>query len=105
MAGDGSPADDAEPATRTAPPSYGSTPAMHSKRVVLPEPFGPISPSTSPARTSNDTSSNATTRPYRLERCLTSTRLRAGVDILGSNKKSLNLAILAPLLPETVTTY
>ena len=31
------------------PPSSGSTPPRHSNSVVLPEPFGPIRPSTSPA--------------------------------------------------------
>ena len=35
-------------------------PSTHSIVVVLPAPFGPISPKISPSRTSNDTSSTAT---------------------------------------------
>ena len=46
------------------PASLGSTPATHSNSVVLPAPFGPISPSTSPGRTDSDTSDNAVKRPY-----------------------------------------
>jgi len=48
----------------------GSTPPKHSNSVVLPDPFGPIRPSTSPGRTLNDTSLNAVSRPYRLVRLL-----------------------------------
>src|SRR5262245_36586449 len=39
---------------------------MVSKRVVLPEPFGPIRPRISPCRTSNETSVRACWSPYHL---------------------------------------
>src|SRR5436305_9406727 len=52
------------PPKRMSPASYGSMPAMHSNSVVFPDPFGPISPSTSPWRIDNDTSATAVRRPY-----------------------------------------
>ena len=52
------------PSTVIDPVSHGSTPAMHSNSVVLPAPFGPISPSTSPGRTESETSESAINRPY-----------------------------------------
>jgi hypothetical protein len=61
------------PSTLTAPESAGSTPATHSKSVVLPEPFGPIRPRTSPGYTENDTPDRAVNRPYRLVRSRTVT--------------------------------
>ena len=49
---------------RIVPASNGSTPATHSNSVVFPDPFGPISPSTSPWRIDSDTSATAVSRPY-----------------------------------------
>jgi hypothetical protein len=46
-----------------APRSGLRNPSTHSIVVVLPAPFGPISPKISPSRTSNEISSTATTRP------------------------------------------
>src|SRR5713226_9304970 len=64
----------------------GSTPATHSKSVVLPDPFGPMSPRISPRRTVNPTSLRAVSRPYVFQRPLTVT-------------KSTNLTGALPLLP------
>src|SRR6185437_15396497 len=60
------------PSTRTAPPSGWRRPVTHSTVVVLPAPFGPRMPKTSPASTVNETSSTATLAPYSLRRPLTS---------------------------------
>jgi hypothetical protein len=46
-----------------APPSGDRSPSTHSIVVVLPAPFGPISPKISPWRTSNDTSATAVVLP------------------------------------------
>src|SRR6267142_342279 len=48
------------------PRSGTRNPSTHSSVVVLPAPFGPISPKISPSLTSNDTSSTATVLPYVL---------------------------------------
>jgi hypothetical protein len=45
------------------PLSGDRSPSTHSSVVVLPAPFGPISPKISPSPTSNDTSSTATVGP------------------------------------------
>ena len=45
------------------PRSGARSPSTHSSVVVLPAPFGPISPKISPSWTSNETSSTATVRP------------------------------------------
>jgi len=45
--------------TRTLPEFGCKIPAMHFSRVLLPEPFWPITPNTSPSRTSNVTSLTA----------------------------------------------
>ena len=50
------------------PPLTGTKPVTASMSVVLPAPFGPIRPTTSPGRTSIDTSSTATTEPKRTVR-------------------------------------
>ena len=50
------------------PPLTGTKPVTASMRVVFPAPFGPIRPTTSPGRTSIDTSSTATTEPKRTVR-------------------------------------
>src|SRR6478752_3173675 len=52
--------------TLIVPRSGRRSPSTHSIVVVLPAPFGPISPKISSRWTSNDTSSTATSRPYRL---------------------------------------
>src|SRR5215471_12172130 len=61
------------PSRTISPESYGSTPARHSKSVVLPAPFGPMSPSTSPERIDSDTSDSAVRRPYAFVRRSTTT--------------------------------
>jgi len=56
----------------TADPEVGSisVPSIRTV-VVLPAPFGPRNPNTSPYPTSNETSSTATRSPKRLVRCST----------------------------------
>jgi hypothetical protein len=44
----------------------GSAPEMQLNSVVLPEPFGPISPRISPSRTSKETPLSAVNPPKRL---------------------------------------
>src|SRR5262245_35420203 len=61
--------------TETVPVSEGSTPARHSNSVVLPAPFGPMRPRTSPARIDSETSDSAVRRSYDFVRCSTSTRV------------------------------
>ena len=53
------------PSTRTRPWSGRRTPEITSKSVVLPAPFGPISPQTSLGWADNDTLSRARTEPKR----------------------------------------
>ena len=59
------------PLNRTEPPEGASAPEMQLKAVVLPEPFGPMSPRISPSRTSNDTRLSAVKSPKRLVSCVT----------------------------------
>ena len=59
------------PLNRTEPPEGASAPEMQLKAVVLPEPFGPMSPRISPSRTSNDTRLSAVKSPKRLVRWMT----------------------------------
>ena len=47
----------------TLAPGAASNPATHSNSVVLPAPFGPISPRISPGQIENATSCRARTRP------------------------------------------
>src|SRR5260221_6512585 len=54
------------PRKRTEPASGLSAPAMRLKVVLLPEPFGPIRPSSSPSATSNETPPTAVKPPNRL---------------------------------------
>src|SRR5690606_33415559 len=54
------------PASVRRPAVGRSVPAIRLNRVVLPAPFGPISPVTVPAPTANETSSTARTPPKRL---------------------------------------
>src|SRR5215471_2982787 len=53
------------PAKRTSPAPGASSPEMRPNRLVLPAPFGPTIPTTSPGPTANDRSSAMTTRPNR----------------------------------------
>src|SRR6266576_741254 len=55
----------ARPAKRTSPASGARSPEMRPNRLVLPAPFGPTIPTTSPGPTANDRSSAMTTRPNR----------------------------------------
>ena len=48
---------------RNGPRSGRRTPSTHSIVVVLPAPFGPINPKTSPSLTSNETSETAAVAP------------------------------------------
>src|SRR5262245_52540993 len=61
-----------------APPSLGKTPARHSKSVVLPAPFGPIKPRTSPRRTLKLTFCSTARAPNFFERPLTVNRFIMG---------------------------
>src|SRR5262249_26747589 len=53
------------PAKRTSPAPGARSPEMRPNRLVLPAPFGPTIPTTSPGPTANDRSSAMTTRPNR----------------------------------------
>src|SRR5215471_146253 len=53
------------PANRISPAPGARSPEMRPKRLVLPAPFGPTIPTTSPAPTASDRSSAMTTRPNR----------------------------------------
>src|ERR1700761_2507121 len=64
-------ADDSRPVTtrppkRISPAPGARSPEMRPNRLVLPAPFGPTSPTESPAPTLNERSSAMTTRPNRL---------------------------------------
>src|ERR1700735_2409707 len=74
--------------------------------VLLPEPFGPSSPTTSPSATENDTSRTARRGPYHLTRFCTSTTgaLIEGLSDIRSGSSSHTSAIACcapahPLLP------
>src|SRR5580704_11376917 len=67
----------ARPSKRTEPCSFCSVPQIQLTRVLLPEPFGPISPSRSPFATDNEIFSSATKPPKRLPRLSISRRLAA----------------------------
>src|SRR5262245_17543485 len=54
------------PSKRMVPPLTGSTPDTQLMSVVLPEPFGPMSPKRSPARTDRVTPFSAVKPPKRL---------------------------------------
>src|SRR5215469_2593041 len=53
------------PAKRTSPAPGARSPEMRPNRLVLPAPFGPTIPTTSPGPTASDRSSAMTTRPNR----------------------------------------
>src|ERR1700752_4979254 len=53
------------PAKRTSPAPGARSPEMRPNRLVLPAPFGPTIPTTSPEPTASDRSSAMTTRPNR----------------------------------------
>ena len=70
----------ARPKTLAAPSCTCRLPRRRLMAVVLPAPFGPSTPSTSPRRTSRSRSSNASTGPYR---CVTRERLaRVGLCVV-----------------------
>ncbi len=54
------------PSYSTVPPSACRAPLSMPTKVLLPAPLGPMTPSTSPRRTSRSTSDTATTSPNRL---------------------------------------
>src|SRR5204863_258663 len=56
------------PARRTVPASKASWPLIRLKHVVFPAPFGPMSATSSPAATANDTSRTACTPPNAFAR-------------------------------------
>src|SRR5262249_53411388 len=70
----------------SAPPSLGKTPARHSKSVVLPAPFGPIKPRTSPRRTLKLTSRSTARSPNFLERPLTVSRFIMGRSVTAGSR-------------------
>ena len=51
------------PLTKAAPPSGGRMPSSISTVVVLPAPFGPRMPNTSPGATENETPATASRSP------------------------------------------
>src|SRR5258707_7563809 len=53
------------PAREISPEPGDRSPEMRPNRLVLPAPFGPTIPTTSPGPTANDRSSAMTTRPNR----------------------------------------
>src|SRR6516162_6895195 len=57
------------PAKRTSPAPGARSPEMRPNRLVLPAPFGPTIPTTSPGPTASDRSSAMTTRPNRFVTC------------------------------------
>src|SRR2546429_71276 len=57
---------------RAAPPSGGRRVARIRKRVLLPPPFGPRKPNSSPRATVNDTPASASRAPKRRRRSMTS---------------------------------
>src|SRR5580692_10505837 len=79
------------PANRICPPSGARSPEMRPNRLVLPAPFGPTIPTTSPGPTAKDKSSAITTRPNRFVTCSSSSsglvissrvgRLQVGGDL------------------------
>src|SRR5580698_214397 len=70
------------PSKRTEPCSFCRVPQMQLTSVLLPEPFGPISPSRSPFATESEIFSSATKPPKRLPRLLISRRLAAAGSVL-----------------------
>src|SRR6516165_6481008 len=60
------------PSTVIVPRSYSSSRLMQRNKVVLPEPLGPITTTTSPGLTVSETSRNTSTAPKRLCRPATS---------------------------------
>src|SRR3990172_4850586 len=67
------------PRTRTLPPLGREEPTKILMRVVLPEPFGPSTPNTSPAPTLRDRPRSASRGPYDLRR---PSRLITASDVL-----------------------
>src|ERR1700675_480883 len=65
------------PSKRIAPPLTGSTPDTQLMSVVLPEPFGPMSPKRSPALTDRLTPLSAVKPPKRLTSPCTSSSASA----------------------------
>src|ERR1700690_2578646 len=61
------------PKTRTSPSVGSVKPSMSSSRVVLPAPFLPNTPTTSPGSTLNESSCSTRVAPYALPRCDAST--------------------------------
>src|ERR1035437_6264089 len=55
-------------------------PVRHEKRVVLPAPFGPMTPKISPGSTSNETALTATRPPKRFVSARTET-MGSGIDV------------------------
>ena len=77
------------PSSSTAPEALAK-PVMASTALVLPAPFGPMSPTMPPAGTRNDTSSTATTPPYWTVTCSTSSTtrcIRSGRDANGRDRR------------------
>src|SRR5688572_7393904 len=65
---------------RIVPAVGTSAPEMQLKHVVFPDPFGPMSPRISPARTSNDTALSAVNPPNRLVNPATSSMRLSAID-------------------------
>ena len=55
------------PANMTLPPAGVTNPVTVLKKVVLPDPFGPMSPRSSPVRISTSNPSSARTPPKRTD--------------------------------------
>src|SRR5262245_34863236 len=75
---DRSPRESGLPNRRTDPADGSLRHARMLSRVVLPAPFGPSRPNSSPASTRRETPRRASNRPNRLETSMTS---RTGIDM------------------------
>src|SRR5437763_172203 len=75
----------AAPSDRTVPVALASVPQTQLTRVVLPDPFGPIRPTRSPAATARSMPSSATKPPKRLLSLLTSS---SGIHLLLARRRS-----------------
>src|SRR5258707_3945594 len=82
------------PSKRIAPASARKNPLMRLAAVLLPAPFGPISPVILPRATVNEQSSTARRPPKALTRCCTSNRM--GVDSAASREAACHVS--APLV-------